>query len=116
MRIRLRRSGGFAGLQAPPVEIDSQQLPADKARELEQLLAEARLFEPQAPPAGPAGAQSPQPPAPPSPARDGFQYDLSVEDGGSAQSVRLREGAMRPEAARLIQWLAQEARGAPKRT
>ena len=115
MRIRLRRSGGFAGLQAPPVEIDSQQLPADKARELEQLLAEARLFEPQPGPGEPAAPQPPQPPAPPSPARDAFQYDLSVEDGGHAQAVRLHEGAMRPEAARLVRWLAQEARAVPGR-
>ncbi|HYL06456.1 MAG TPA: protealysin inhibitor emfourin [Thermoanaerobaculia bacterium] len=119
MRIRLRRSGGFAGLQTPPVEIDSQQLPADKARELEQLMTQARLFEPPAG-AGPGAAPSqPAPPQPvaatPGPARDGFQYDLTVEDGGCSQAVRLHEGAMHPDAARLVQWLAQEGRGAPGR-
>jgi hypothetical protein len=140
LRIRLRRSGGFAGLQAPPVEIDSQQLPADKARELEQLVTQARLFEqpagsapsqpagptpsqaagsPPSQPAGPApsqpaGSTPPQPPAPaPGLTRDGFQYDLSVEDGGRSQAVRLHEGAMHPEAARLVQWLAREGRGTP---
>jgi hypothetical protein len=149
MRIRLRRSGGFAGLQAPPVEIDSQQLPADKARELEQLVTQARLFEQPAAaaasqPAGsaassqPAGSSPTQavgsapaqaagstptqaagsgPSLPPAPApglmRDGFQYDLSVEDGGRSQAVRLHEGAMHPEAARLVKWLAQEGRGMP---
>lgn len=104
MRIRLRRSGGFAGLQTPPVEIDSQQLPTDKARELEQLVTEARLFE------QPAGAATSQPAAAPGLARDGFQYDLSIEDAGRSQAVRLHEGAMHPEAARLVQWLAQEGR------
>jgi Emfourin len=113
MRIRLRRSGGFAGLQTPPVEIDSLQLPTDKARELDQLLADARLFDPQPGPAVPAGPQPPPPPAPPAPARDAFQYDLSVEDGGRAQAVRLHEGAMRPEAERLVRWLAQQARATP---
>jgi len=113
MRIRLRRSGGFAGLQVPPIEIDAAQLPADKAGELEQLVKVARLFE--TPPA-PAGAQQPPPPAAPaSPARDAFQYDLTVEDGGASQAVRLHEGAMRPEAARLIQWLAQLAQEAGRK-
>jgi hypothetical protein len=133
MRIRLRRSGGFAGLQAPPVEIDSQQLPADKARELEQLVTQARLFElpaasaptqpagsgpsqPAGPgPSPPAGSGPPAPTAGPGPVRDGFQYDLSIEDGGRSQAVRLHEGAMHPEAARLVQWLAQEGRGAAGR-
>jgi hypothetical protein len=109
MRIRLRRSGGFAGLQTPPVEIDSQQLPADKAHELEQLVTQARLFEP---PAGSGPSTGSEPAAAPGPARDAFQYDLSIEDGGRSQAVRLHEGAMHPDAARLVQWLAQEARGA----
>src|SRR5579864_4747649 len=111
MRIRLRRSGGFAGLQTPPVEIDSQQLPTDKARELEQLVTRARLFEPPAPPAGLGTAQPAAPPAP-GPARDAFQYDLSIEDGGRSQAVRLHEGAMHPDAARLVQWLAQQGHAA----
>ncbi|HVR07750.1 MAG TPA: protealysin inhibitor emfourin [Thermoanaerobaculia bacterium] len=108
MRIRLRRSGGFAGLQTPPVEIDSQQLPADKARELEQLVTRARLFEP---PAGSGTAQPAAAPAP-GPARDAFQYDLSIDDGGRSQAVRLHEGSMHPDAARLVQWLAQQGRAA----
>ena len=112
MRIRLRRSGGFAGLQTPPVEIDSQQLPADKARELEQLVTQARLFEP---PAGAGPGAAPQPAATPGPARDAFQYDLSIEDGDRSQAVRLHEGAMHPEAARLVQWLTQEGSGASGR-
>lgn len=106
MRIQLRRSGGFAGLQMPPIEVDAAQLPADKAGELEQLVAAARLFDT---PAVPSGSQPPQAPAPASPARDAFQYDLTVEDGGGSRAVRLHEGAMRPEAARLIQWLGQES-------
>jgi hypothetical protein len=111
MRVRLRRSGGFAGLQAAPVEIDSQQLPADNARELEQLVAQARLFEE---PAG-SGPSQPPPAAGAGPARDAFQYDLSIEDGSRSQAVRLHEGAMHPEAARLVQWLLQEGRGASGR-
>lgn len=104
MRIRLRRSGGFAGLQAPPVEIDTEQLPADKAGEVKQLVSQARLFDP---PAG-QGPSQPVPGSPPAP--DAFQYDLSVEDGGRSQAVRLHQGAMHPEAERLVQWLAQEGR------
>ena len=128
MRIRLRRSGGFAGLQAPPVEIDSQQLPADKAHELEQLVTQARLFDQPAGsgpsrPSGPgpsassgatqpAGSAPSPPPAGPGQARDAFQYDLSIDDGGRSQAVRLHEATMHPEAARLVQWLTREGRGA----
>ncbi len=107
MRIQLRRSGGFAGLQMPPIEVDAAQLPADKAGELEQLVTAARLFD--APAASAGAPQPPQPATPASPARDAFQYDLTVEDGGGSRAVRLHEGAMRPEAARLIQWLGQES-------
>ena len=32
-----------------------------------------------------------------------------------SQAVRLHEGAMHPEAARLVQWLAQEGRAAAGR-
>jgi hypothetical protein len=102
MHIRFRRSGGFASLQTPPVEIDSQELPADKAGELERLVAEAGLLD------QPAG---PPPAAAPSPARDAFQYDISVEHQGRSGALRARDGEMRPEVARLVQWLSRQARG-----
>lgn len=115
MHIRFRRSGGFAGLQAPPLEIDSQQLPAGKARELEQLVEQARVLDqparPDPPqPASPTPSEPRAPSAPPAP--DAFQYDLQVQDGARSCNLRLHEGSMPPEVARLVQWLAQEARGA----
>jgi hypothetical protein len=104
VHIRFRRSGGFAGLQTPAVEIDSRQLPADKAGELERLVAEAGLLDQ---PANPPTSQTA------SPVRDAFQYDLSVEHEGRTGALRVSDGAMRPEVARLVQWLSQEARGWP---
>jgi hypothetical protein len=109
VHIRFRRSGGFAGLQAPPLEIDSQQLPADKARELEQLVEQARVLDqPARPDSSPTAP--PAPSAPPAP--DAFQYDVHVQDGVRSCTLRVHEGSMAPEVARLVQWLAQEARGA----
>jgi hypothetical protein len=102
VHIRFRRSGGFANLRLPAVEIDSQQLPPDKAGELERLVAEAGLLD--------QPASSP-PSQAPSPVRDAFQYDLSVEHEGRTCSLRASDGAMPPAVARLVQWLAQEARG-----
>lgn len=104
MHVRFRRSGGFANLQTPPVEIDSQRLPPDQAGELERLVAEAGVLDQPAgpPPAGPAA---------PSPARDAFQYDISVEHQGRTSALRTRDGEMRPEVAHLVQWLSRQARG-----
>jgi hypothetical protein len=102
LHIRFRRSGGFANLQTPAVEIDSHQLPADKAGELERLVGEAGLLE------QPAGSPAAQPA---SPVRDAFQYDLSVEHEGRTGALRVSDGEMTPAVARLVQWLSQEARG-----
>jgi hypothetical protein len=100
MRIRFKRSGGFAGLQGPgqTVDLDSRQLPAEKARQLKELIARARFFD------QPAEAPGK------SPAPDGFQYDVSVEDEGRNHAVRLSDGALSPEVAPLVQWLVREAR------
>jgi hypothetical protein len=102
VHIRFRRSGGFANLQTPAVEIDSRRLPADKAGELERLVGEAGLLDQ---PASPPASQ------PPSPVRDAFQYDLSVEHEGRTGTLCTHDGEMRPEVAKLVQWLSQEARG-----
>ncbi|HXO22296.1 MAG TPA: protealysin inhibitor emfourin [Thermoanaerobaculia bacterium] len=101
VRIRFSRSGGFAGLQGPgqKLEVDSKELPAEKGRELERLVAAARLFDQ---PEKPAVAAVP----------DGFQYDLAIEDGGRRHSLRVSEGSIPPGLPPLLDWLTRAAREA----
>ncbi|MDP9120256.1 MAG: hypothetical protein M3O15_02640 [Acidobacteriota bacterium] len=42
--------------------------------------------------------------------RDGYQYDVRVDDGGRSRSVRVHDGAMPPAIAPLVEWLVEEAR------
>lgn len=107
MRVTFKKSGGYAGLpgQQQQLEFDtasagSEELPAGKAQELERLVAAARsssrdgLFEPQPPVANQV--------------RDGFQYDLTIEDDEGRHSVTVRDGNISAEAEPLIRWLNRE--------
>jgi hypothetical protein len=71
MRLKLTRSGGFAGLKPMPVEVDTAKLPPKVARRVESLVAGAKFFElPKT-----LSAKKPQP--------DRFRYSLQIahEDG-----------------------------------
>ncbi len=100
MYIRFKRSGGFAGLQGPGqvIDLDSRQLPAEEASQLEALIAQARFFDQPVKASGKA------------PAPDGFQYDLSIEDAGRNHAIQVSDGALPPELAPLVQWLDRAAR------
>jgi hypothetical protein len=71
MRLKLTRTGGFAGIPSPPVEVDTAKLPPRVARRVESLVAGANFFE--LPPTLSAGKRQP----------DRFQYSLQIarEDG-----------------------------------
>jgi hypothetical protein len=45
MRLKLTRTGGFAGIRPPPVEVDTAKLPPRLARRVEALVAGANFFE-----------------------------------------------------------------------
>jgi hypothetical protein len=45
MRLKLIRTGGFAGIIPPPVEVDTAKLPPKVARRVESLVAGAKFFE-----------------------------------------------------------------------
>jgi hypothetical protein len=82
MRLELRVSGGVAGISRPPISVDTSELPAGDAAELEALAQRVA--------AAPSRAEPPGP--------DRFQYDLRID----GRELRMHEGALSPEAAELI--------------
>lgn len=111
MRVTFKKTGGLAGLsgQHQRLELDTtsggEELPAGKARELEQLVAAA----------GSRDQSAEQPAA--SQMRDGCQYELTIEDdgGGGRREITARDGAISAEVEPLIRWLNRELNEAMKR-
>lgn len=100
MRIRFKRSGGVAGnvnYSAPPLEVDTDELPADRAEELRRLVEEAR-------PSGRRGRTKSR-----AAARDELGYELTVEDGGRSHVIRGDETASEA-VSNLVEWLEEERR------
>jgi hypothetical protein len=78
LRIELTRSGGFAGLTTPVGKLDTSELPADEAQEVERLYRDADL--------------SPLTRVAPSPGgADRFQYHLTIEDDRGRRELTMRE-------------------------
>jgi len=72
MRLTLFKSGGVAGLVRKPIVVDTEAIPVDERRRLDDLLAQARA-------AKTKEAIRPTP--------DAFGYELVVEaDGGETES------------------------------
>ncbi len=96
MLISLERSGGFAGI-SKVIEIDTANLPQNKAEEVSILLEAANFFN------LPAyiAAQSSQ--------RDRFQYTLTVEDKGSQHTVTVAESAIPEDLKPLINWITNNS-------
>lgn len=94
MRITLKRSGGFGGIQTT-ASLDIEKLPAKKAAELRLLVEGCGFF------ALPKiiRAKSPQP--------DRFQLDLTIEDDKQAHTVSIAEEAASKEVKALLGWLAK---------
>jgi hypothetical protein len=93
VRVRVRRTGGFAGV---PREycVDTAELPPERAEELSGLLRAARL-------------DAPAPPAVRAP--DRFRYELVLEEGDRERRVALAETQLTPEQRRLVQWISQRS-------
>jgi hypothetical protein len=101
MRIRFKRSGGVAGnvnYSAPPLEVDSDELPAERAEELHKLVEEARPFD-QPPREGARGAT-----------RDELGYELTVEDAGRSHTIRASDDDTSEGMTNLVGWLEEEHR------
>ena len=82
MRLKLTRTGGFAGITPPPVEVDTASLPKKEAQRVESLVAGAKFFElPKT-----LKSAKPQP--------DRFQYSLKIaHEDGRAHAITCDEEA-----------------------
>ena len=96
MRISFERTGGFANIPLR-AEIDSAQLPHERAQELEKLIERARPFDQQTQSQG----------APP--VADDFQYDVTINDAGQTETIRTTDAAAPDDLKLLFDFLGDEA-------
>lgn len=105
MRIRFERSGGFTNIPLR-AQLDSDQMPRDRAQELERLVERARPFD------------QPAESSPAATTPDDFQYEMTIEDGGRSRALRTSDTAAADDLKLLFDFLADEAlrklRGDPK--
>lgn len=96
MKVRLKRSGGFAGnvhASMPPFEIDSSALPSGRAEELEEKIRDARFFDLPVKSRGPNRLP------------DAVQYELTVDDGRRSHTIYTDENAAPESLLSFIDWL-----------
>lgn len=98
MKIEFTRSGGFAApAMNRQVNIDTQQLPQNKAEELKKLVDEADLAS-----VGETGTPNPRP--------DEFHYQIVVEnDAGQRVAAKTSDSEMPEALTPLIDWLSKNA-------
>jgi hypothetical protein len=90
VRIVFRQSGGVAGL-IRGCELESDELPPDQRRRLQQLVDACDL-------ASLEGGRSPS-------ARDAMTYQLRIEQPKGSVSVRFDESALPADCERLVDFL-----------
>jgi hypothetical protein len=91
MRLKLTRTGGFAGICPPPVEVDTASLSNNDAQRLESLVAAAKFFD--LPKTLKAARAQP----------DRFQYSLKILlPDGREHTVTCDEEAAGPELRELL--------------
>jgi hypothetical protein len=98
MIVRFTQSGGFVGL-LKGCEIDTTALPAEKAKEFEQLVRVSAI-----PPSGKFLSDS---------SRDLYQYEITIEDGGSKSSVIFDDATLPQSAKPLIGYLKKCSKPKP---
>ena len=100
--IWFERSGGFAGISTS-VEIDSKTLPAEEARELEQLIEQSGFFDFNKNDTIPDLGLGQGP--------DQFQYKITIEyKGREKKTVELSESTIPDSLRPLVNYLTQKAR------
>jgi len=98
MRVRFEMEGGFVYLPpSEPVTIDTEELPAEEASQLERLVEAAGFFE------------LPETSPPPRGAADYFEYTISVTSPGRSHTVHLTDPIEDPDVRALVEYL--EAKG-----
>lgn len=97
MQIYYERTGGFAGMRLA-VTLDSEKLPDEEARKLQQLVEAAHFF------TLPAATTRPLTGA------DRFQYKLTVQTQQQQHTVEVVEAAIPMSMRPLLEWLTGYAR------
>jgi hypothetical protein len=91
--VQVQRSGGFAGIPVT-TGVESERLSPEASSQFSQLVEQAKAL-----PSPPAGARS----------RGGrpdrFQYDVTIEDGGTRRTFTVHEGDAPPALQQLIRWV-----------
>jgi hypothetical protein len=100
MRVRFNMDGGFVYLptRSEPVTIDTDDLPAEEAKELERLIEAAGFFE------------LPETSLPPHGAADYLRYTISVMSPEHSHTVHLADPIEDPEVQALVEYLEAKAR------
>jgi emfourin len=97
MRISVRRSGGFAGIEEQLGSVDTAELDASARERLERLVDEADFFAAPAVVEGDLGA-------------DQFRYEITVEEGGRSHTVTyVGEGGRAADMKRLAEAVAPQS-------
>jgi hypothetical protein len=89
MRIQVRRSGGFGNIPRF-AEIDTDSLPEEEATRLQHLVKQVNI--PRL-----AGTRSS-----PGHLRDAFQYDVTIDEGGTQHTATIYQGAVPDRLQELI--------------
>jgi hypothetical protein len=95
MRVRFKMNGGFVYLPArsEPVTIDTDDLPAEEAKELERLIDAAGFFE------------IPETSSPPRGAADYLRYTISATTPEHSHTVHLTDPIEDPHLQALVEYL-----------
>ena len=97
MRVVVERSGGFAGINQTNT-ISSDQLPAEDAQKVADLVAASGFF------ALPSAIRSTEP------GGDRFQYTITVENERGTHTVQVDEAAVPPSLQPVLSWVKNAAR------
>jgi hypothetical protein len=99
MRVQFKTDGGFVYLpeRSAPVTIDTDDLPAEEASELERLIEAAGFFD------------LPEAAAPPRGAADYLRYTISVTSPERSHTVRLTDPIEDPHVGALVDYLERYA-------
>ena len=100
MRVRFKMDGGFVYLPArsEPTTIDTEELPAEEAKELQRLIEAAGFFE------------LPESTSPPRGGADYLRYTISVTAGEKSHTVQLTDPIEDPHLQALVEYLEAKAR------
>jgi hypothetical protein len=103
MRVRFKMDGGFVYLPArsEPTTIDTDDLPAEEAKELQRLIEAAGFFE------------LPETSTPPRGAADYVRYTISINAGENSHTVHLTDPIEDPDIQALVEYLEAKARESP---